>query len=143
MTKVWFDMDGTIANLYAVEGWLDSLRAFNAKPYEKAKPMVNMSALARQLNRLQAKGIEIGIISWMSKESNLLYDMQVERAKRAWLAKHLPSVEWDNIKIVPYGTPKHEVCGGGVLFDDEERNRNAWGDMAFEPSRISEILSLM
>ena len=146
MTKVWFDMDGTIADLYAVEGWLNSLRAFDPKPYAKAQPMLNMSALARQLNAIQRKGIQICIISWMSKESDLLYDMQVERAKRAWLAKHLPSVEWDEIKIVPYGTPKYRVCGNGILFDDEERNRNDWNKfagMAFEPCHISEVLSLL
>lgn len=146
MTKVWFDMDGTIADLYAVEGWLNSLRNFDPKPYAKAQPMLNMSALARQLNVIQRKGIQICIISWMSKESNDLYDMQVERAKREWLAKHLPSVEWDEIKIVPYGTPKYRVCGNGILFDDEERNRNDWNKFAgtaFEPCHISEVLSLL
>lgn len=29
---VWFDMDGTIANLYAVEGWLEDLRAERTRP---------------------------------------------------------------------------------------------------------------
>ena len=33
---IYFDMDGTIANLYAVENWLDMLRAFNPTPYEQA-----------------------------------------------------------------------------------------------------------
>ena len=31
-----FDMDGTIANLYAVENWLEDLRSENPRPYEVA-----------------------------------------------------------------------------------------------------------
>ena len=53
-------MDGTIANLYGVENWLDFLQAEEVIPYKEAMPMVNMSQLARLLNRLQAKGYEIG-----------------------------------------------------------------------------------
>ena len=30
--KIWLDMDGTIANLYAVENWLPKLRAFDPDP---------------------------------------------------------------------------------------------------------------
>jgi hypothetical protein len=137
--KIWFDMDGTIANLYAVEGWLDMLRAYDPTPYAKAKPMVNMSALARLLHKAQRLGYEVGIISWLSKCSTAEYDMAVTEVKVEWLRSHLPSVEWNEIKIVAYGTPKHELCEGW-LFDDEERNRNAWGEGAYEPSEIMEIL---
>lgn len=147
MTKIWFDMDGTIADLYAVDGWLGMLREFDPTPYRTAKPLVNMSVLARQLNNLKRKGYEIGIISWCSKVSTDAYDYEVYLAKCDWLAQHLPSVDWDTIKVVPYGTPKHEVCGSGILFDDEERNREgwhkAWAGMAFEPCHISEVLSLL
>ena len=137
--KIWFDMDGTIANLYAVEGWLDMLRAYDPTPYAKAKPMVNMSALARLLHKAQRLGYEVGIISWLSKTSTAEYDMAVAEVKIEWLRSHLPSVEWNEIKIVAYGTPKHELCEGW-LFDDEEHNRNAWGEGAYEPSEIMEML---
>ena len=43
--KIFFDMDGTIANLYAVENWLDFLKAEEITPYKEAKQMVNMSQL--------------------------------------------------------------------------------------------------
>ena len=137
--KIWFDMDGTIANLYAVEGWLPMLQAYDPTPYANAKPMVNMSALARLLHKAQRMGYEVGVISWLSKCSNSEYDMAVTEVKVEWLRKHLPSVEWDEIKIVAYGTPKHELCEG-ILFDDEEHNRKAWGEGAYEPSEIMEIL---
>jgi hypothetical protein len=84
-------------------------------------------------------GYEVGVISWLSKCSNSEYDMAVTEVKVEWLRKHLPSVEWDEVKIVAYGTPKHELCEG-ILFDDEEHNRNAWGEGAYEPSEILEFL---
>lgn len=137
--KIWFDMDGTIADLYAVEGWLPMLQAYDPTPYAKAKPMVNMSALARLLHKAQRMGYEVGVVSWLSKGSNAEYDLAVAEVKVEWLRKHLPSVEWDEIKIVAYGTPKHEIASG-ILFDDEEHNRNAWGEGAYMPSEIMELL---
>lgn len=65
--EINFDMDGTIANLYGVENWLDYLMAKDTTPYEVAKPLVNLSSLARILNRLQRNGYTIGIISWLAK----------------------------------------------------------------------------
>ena len=38
-----FDMDGTIADLYGVDGWLKDLRAENPRPYEVAKPLYDMN----------------------------------------------------------------------------------------------------
>mgnify|MGYP003319382787 CR=1 FL=1 len=143
---IWFDMDGTIADLYAVEGWLEALRAEQTTPYELAEPMLRMSTLARQLNAVQRHGYGIGIISWCSKVSTEEYDRRIAEAKMAWLAKHLPSGTWDEIHIVPYGTPKYEVCGSGFLFDDEHKNRIDWdkyAGIAFGPEHITEVLSTL
>ena len=142
MTKaIYFDMDGTIANLYGVENWLDYLLASDPTPYKVAKPMVNMSTLARLLNRLQADGWHIGVVSWLSKNSTSYYDEMVTNAKLEWLRKHLKSVEWNEINIVPYGTPKQTVVSlKGILFDDEKPNRENWIGDAFDESHIIEIL---
>lgn len=137
--KIWFDMDGTIANLYGVNGWLEMLNAQDPTPYAQAEPMVNMANLARLLHKVQRLGYEIGIISWLAKTATAEYDMAVTAVKVEWLHKHLPSVEWNEIKIVAYGTPKHEICKG-VLFDDEEHNRNMWGKGAYKPCEILEFL---
>ena len=64
MTKaINFDMDGTLCDFYGVENWLEYLVARDATPYAVAKPLLNLSALARRLNRLQREGYEINIIS--------------------------------------------------------------------------------
>ena len=139
---IYLDMDGTIADLYAVDGWLDDLEANRTRPYDEAKPMHNMSVLARALNKAQRNGVQIGIISWLSKSGTPDYNRKVEKVKRKWLKKHLKSVQFDEIYIVKYGTPKSSVAKNvGILFDDEERNRMEWnkGD-AFPPEKILEIL---
>ena len=143
-TTVYFDMDGTIADLYSVENWLPLLRAYDPKPYAEAKPLVNLNSLARILNRLQRQGIRIGIISWLSKCSTPEYDAKVTTAKEKWLAKHLSSVDFDEIHIVPYGTPKETFATiNDILFDDEAKNRENWIGKAFDVDSIIEILKGM
>ncbi len=134
-----FDMDGTLANFYGVEGWLDDLISSNPRPYAIAKPLFNFSAFAKQIHRLQAEGYEVNIISWLSKSGTEEFNETVTAVKKAWLAKHLPSVHFDHITIVEYGTPK-STCGSGILFDDEERNRNEWDGIAYDVQNILEIL---
>ena len=137
-----FDMDGTIANLYGVDNWLGYLIAEDTTPYAVAKPLINLSALARKLNALQRNGYELAFISWLSKSGSVEYNEAVTAVKMAWLAKHLPSVHWDRITIVPYGTPKQNFCynSNDILFDDEERNRNNWTGRAYGVENIMEIL---
>lgn len=137
-----FDMDGTIADLYGVENWLDYLINENPYPYEYAEPLLRLSALARKLNALQRNGYDLAIISWLSKSGSEAYNEIVTEAKLNWLAKHLPSVNWDRIIIVPYGTPKENFCkcADDVLFDDEKRNRDNWTGKAYDVENIMEIL---
>ena len=136
---IWFDMDGTIADLYGDPDWLAKLRAYDPTPYANAKVLVNMNILARYLNKLQKQGYEICVVSWLSKEPNEVYDRLVTEAKKAWLKKHLASVHFDHIDIIPYGTPKGEGRNG-ILFDDELRNREEWGEGAHDVTNILEIL---
>lgn len=138
--KIWLDMDGTIANLYAVDGWLADLEAYRARPYAEAAPMLNMSLLARLLNKLQRIGHTVGIISWTSRTGTAEYNAEVSVVKHQWLSRHLSSVRWNAIHVVPYGTNKKEVCGEGILFDDEERNRVQWGEGAHSNTEIIEVL---
>ena len=139
---IYFDMDGTIANLYGVENWLDDLVNKNTRPYEQAEVMVNMSSLARILNKLQKMGYTIGIISWLAKNSTDEYDERVTKAKKEWLTKHLKSVNWNEVHIVKYGTPKQTVdrYNQGILFDDEVQNRDNWNGVAYDVNNIIEVL---
>ena len=138
---IYFDLDGTIVDLYGVENWLADLIAENTRPYAEAKPLLNLSLLARYIHKAQAKGYTVGVISWLSKCGTPAYNEAVTEVKRQWLARHLPSVQWDEIHIVKYGTPKStcRTCPG-ILFDDEQRNLDEWGEGAVIANRLLEVL---
>lgn len=139
--KIWFDMDGTIADLYGVENWLEMLMAHDETPYAIAKPIVNLSVLARLMNKVQRKGFEICIISALAKDSTAEYDERVRNAKIKWLANHLKSVHFDEIRFVPYWYTKNDVnTGADVLFDDEERHLEKWTGTAVHASKMIETL---
>ena len=139
---IFFDMDGTIANLYGVENWLDYLIAKDETPYREAKPLIRMATLARLLNSIQKNGHKIGIVSWLAKNSTEEYDIKVTNTKLEWLNTHLKSVQFDEIHIVKYGTPKSTFSNNinDILFDDEEPNRKEWKGKAFDVDNIIEIL---
>ena len=138
-------MDGTIANLYAVENWLPMIRAEDTTPYVEAEVMWNMSQLARLMNQVQKLGYKLGIISWTAKNGSASYNEAVKQAKLEWLKKHLASVNWDTIYVVSYGTPKSLVMQTeeDILFDDEEPNRDAWLGEAYEPEMMVKVLKAL
>ena len=137
-----FDMDGTIADLYGVNNWLEYLINEDVYPYANAQPLLRLCTLARKLNALQRAGYNIAIVSWLSKSGSRAYNDAVTVAKLGWLRKHLPSVEWDRITIVPYGTPKQNFCETpfDILFDDEAKNRDNWTGIAYDVENIMEVL---
>ena len=140
--RINFDLDGTIANLYGVENWLEYIVNEDTTPYEIAKPLVRFATLARRLNTLKRAGYEIAVITWLAKGATEEYNRAVAETKKAWLKKHLPTVEWNEITIVPYGTPKENYCHNplDILFDDEEKNRANWTGRAYDVNNILEIL---
>ena len=140
---IYFDMDGTISDTYGVENWLNYLVAGKTKPYREAKPLVNMRQLAKLLNTLQAQGWKIGVISWLAKSGTDEYGERVAKTKEKWLAKHLGSVQFDEIKIAKYGTPKQFLADHpfGILFDDEQPNRDAWVGEAYDVHNILQVLT--
>ena len=98
--KINFDMDGTIADLYGVSNWLEDLLHEDVRPYVEARPLVNLQALARVLNRLIRAGYEVNIISWTSRGGSSAYNEAVKKAKIAWLNQHLASVKFSEIIII-------------------------------------------
>ena len=126
---LWLDMDGTFADLYGVNGWLDDLVNLRTRPYAEAKPIYNMVDFLLLLVELKQRGWKIGIISWLSKDPDAEYGERVTKAKNEWLYKWCMDIVLDKVLIVPYGQCKADTCrqfGYGVLADDEEQNRNAW-----------------
>jgi hypothetical protein len=141
---IWLDMDGTIADFYSVNGWLDDLIAKSTRPYEKADSIYDIDIIL-VLAELKAKGYNIGVISWGSKNSTDEFLNRVTRAKKEWLYSHLFDLVLDKIIVTHYGVSKSETCkkyGYGILVDDEQQNRDSWelGDTINANEDILEIL---
>lgn len=123
-----FDMDGTIADLYGVKGWLEDLRSDNPRPYKVAKPLYDMDILNSILNEFKREGWKIVVTTWLAMNSNKEYDRLVREAKLAWLEKY--SFLYDEIHLVKYGTTKanttRKLGGYQILIDDNEKVRKGW-----------------
>ena len=123
-----FDMDGTIADLYGVEGWLDDLHASNPRPYAEARPLVDMDVLKNILLQLQDFGWHIVVTSWLAKGSTKAYDTAVREAKLQWLNDF--DFPYNELHFVKYGTTKANCTrkhgGRQVLFDDNAKVRKGW-----------------
>lgn len=115
-----FDLDGTIADLYSVNNWLEYLRSENELPYRIAKPLYDMVELNDLLLRLKGHGYRIVVTSWLSKDSTKEYNKKVRKAKKEWLNKY--NFPYDEIHLVKYGTPKAYVTKAKadiqILVDD-------------------------
>ena len=125
---ICFDMDGTIADLYGVENWLEKLRAESVNPYIVAEPMWDMEKLREVLLKLIGQGWEIRVITWLSKDASEKYKDDVRAAKKWWLERyHFPV---DKCHMVAYGTTKANCVRGltdpAILVDDNTKVRNGW-----------------
>ena len=123
-----FDMDGTIADFYGVNGWLEYLNESSPTPYIIAEPLYDMVVLTSVLNILKAKGWKIVVTSWLAKDSTKDFDKEVRQAKREWLEEY--NFPFDEIHLVKYGTTKanctRKLGGYQILVDDNEQVRKGW-----------------
>lgn len=127
---VTLDMDGTIADLYGVDGWLGYLLDCDATPYAVCEPLGDCREVDALLSALKRGGWSIEVVSWLAKGSeSKAFDREVRRAKLEWLARHYPSIDPRDVHIVKHGTNKARVSKhrGGLLLDDERGNCETWG----------------
>lgn len=124
---VYFDMDGTIADLYGVEDWEHKLVTHDVTPYQEAAPLVDMAELNKVCEQLKNIGVVIGVISWLAIGSNKIFDKKTREAKREWIKNNLPCA--DEIHLIKYGSPKHHACkikDDAIIVDDSKVVRAKW-----------------
>ena len=83
MKMLVFDMDGTIADFYGVDGWLDAILARDTKPYRDAKPIYDMDVLNTVLEALKDLGWTVAVTSWLAKNSTEKYDKAVKADRKS------------------------------------------------------------
>jgi len=141
MKTIYFDMDGTIADLYNYEGWLEMLQAEDTTPYEKCAVISNVEELQQLFYNLLAAGYVLGVISWGAMGRSREYCRRTRKAKKAWCDKYFPQV-FSEFHVVKYGTPKHYVrkVKDSILVDDNADVRQAWKGKTIDASDTQEMI---
>ena len=142
MKAIYFDMDGTIADLYGYNDWLQLLQEEDTKPYEECGCLVNFIELREVLNDFIAQGITIGVISWSAKDGSRDYNRRTRKAKKDWCDYYFPNI-FSEFHVVKYGTPKHHVrkIKDSIIVDDNEEVRDKWiGDTIDATQNIISLL---
>ena len=123
-----FDMDGTIADFYGVNGWLNDLENENTRPYDIAKPLYDMDAFNALIDVLKLQGWRIVVTTWLSKGATKAFEDRTRVSKIAWLERY--GVQYDEIHLVRYGTTKanatRKIGGYQILVDDNAKIREGW-----------------
>ena len=131
---VWFDMDGTIAELYKVDGWLTSLRESDWRVYDRCLPRHNFERINKAIEALSESGWQVGVITWGSKDIDWGKDLEViGDVKFDWLCRYFPALADGKFACIPYGYSKAqflEEMGDGYevnyLVDDNKEVRHEW-----------------
>ena len=144
MKAIYFDMDGTIADLYSYENWLPLLRAESTIPYEMCGVLVDLEELREVLDKFIASGITIGIISWGAMGGSREYCKRTRKAKIDWCEKHFPDI-FTEYHVVKYGTPKHYVrkIKESILVDDNAEVRQAWKGETINATDSKEMIAVL
>lgn len=123
---IYFDLDGTIADLYGFNGWLDCLQNEQTDPYTEAGLLVDGEQFRNFLAAGKAAGVLFGVISWGAKNASKDYQKAIRRAKIDWLKKNNLLEYFSELHVVKYGTPKNRAAKNrtGVLVDDELQRWN-------------------
>lgn len=123
---IYFDLDGTIADLYGFDDWLTYLQNEQTDPYAKAGLLVDGEQFRNFLAAGKAAGVLFGVVSWGAKNASKDYQKAIRCAKIEWLRKNNLLDFFDEFHVVKYGTPKNRVVRNrtGVLIDDELQRWN-------------------
>jgi 5'(3')-deoxyribonucleotidase len=124
---IYFDLDGTLYDLYGQEDWLPRLRASDPTAYAVEDTLHDAAVLLDTMLALVAAGYTIGIVTWLSMGATPEYDKAVRAVKREWIKRFVPMAT--EVHIVKYGTPKHQIVNDkadAILVDDNTEVLSKW-----------------
>ena len=138
MKSIWFDMDGTIAELYKVEGWLPKLRNNDWSVYSECAPRAHANRIRNAVRALVADGWQVGVITWASKGIEWGNDLDaIAEVKHEWLCQFFPEIADGKFACIPYGYSKAQFMVEEMhnnynpydisyLVDDNKEVRAEW-----------------
>lgn len=130
--NVYLDMDGTIADLYNENGWLEDIIAENVRPFNNAKPMTTETEIYKHFPK---EKYNISILSMTPKKARKGYCREVEKAKDEWLNKYFPTLT--KRIYLPYGYNKNlKNSAKAILVDDSAPIRENYRGLALNPTEL-------
>ena len=147
MKSIWFDMDGTIAELYKVEGWLEALRSNDWSVYSKCVPRHNYQRINAAIEALIENGWQVGVITWASKGIGWSKELrEIAEIKYSWLRRFFPALAEGNFACIPYGYSKadfleemDDIYEVSYLVDDNKEVRQEWRSHSCEYVKFKTI----
>ena len=134
MNAIFFDMDGTIAELYKVKDWLFALRSNDWSVYDRCLPRAHYERINDAIEALIENGWQVGVITWASKGIGWGQELDaISETKFEWLCRFFPALADGRFACLPYGYDKAqfvEEMGDAYeniyLVDDNKEVRADW-----------------
>lgn len=126
---IYLDMDGTIADLYGIENWLEGLRNEVEGLFLQCEPLITEPEL---LVLFPNDIYELRICSMTPMNASKEYCVKVIEEKNIWLDKHFPSIK--KRTYLEYGYNKNiRNSKNHILIDDNKIIRENYRGLALEP----------
>lgn len=127
--KCYFDLDGTLFDLYGKSNWLELLRSETAGAfYGDFLPEIDLNEFYLTIEHLMAYGVQFAVITWLPMQASSEYEEICRQEKNDWILENLPFVS--EVSIVPYGIPKQDCvikkASRMILFDDNAEICKIW-----------------
>lgn len=133
-TKIFFDLDGTVFDLYGKKNWLKSIETETAGLFTEwgdnngFLSKIDQYDLKKYANELINKGYTFAVITWLPMGCSPEYAEICRREKIEWVRKSMPFV--DEISVMPYGVPKQygivTKADKMILLDDNAEIMQMW-----------------
>jgi histidinol phosphatase-like enzyme len=121
---VYFDMDGTLADLYGVTNVFKRLDALDANVYSEAKPI---DTYINMLKEFKNMGYKVIILSCLGMISDKQFDKDTVRNKGLWLDKYVGKQYIDERIYIPNTKHKEQYINEyGILVDDDDKVLMNW-----------------
>lgn len=150
VTTIWLDMDGTLADFYNVPNWKAKLDARKTTPYHDAKPLFFKKEFVELIQAFREYNINIGVITWGSKNADDTFNKRVSTVKKNWLKRNGLEMIMDNYIFLPYGKDKSlhaDLSLNNILIDDDDNVRAKWNETfpnaAFHPTKDGTLYQTM
>ena len=126
---IYFDLDGTVYDLYHVPNWLEKLRGHKPRVFKEGQVMFDKDFYTICEDLRDMFNVKFGVITLLPRESTNRYNNQVIHTKLDWIKKHLPFVDMSLVHIIESQEDKHKYAKPNCrtyLIDDNENNCKAW-----------------